>query len=157
MIMKSISAKILQVVVVLVGIAALAFLVWEPQVEGRNAHATFFQIYFTDPFLAYVYISSVPFFLAIYQAFKTLGHVGRDSLFSPESLKSLRAIKYCALSMIGFVVGGEIYITFGISEDRAGGVFMGLLVALGSIVMAAAASMFEGILKDVMERLKLKS
>lgn len=143
--------------VVLVGIAALAFLVWEPQVEGRNAHATFFQIYFTDPFLAYVYISSVPFFVALYQAFKTLGHVGRDNLFSPESLKSLRVIKYCALSMIGFVVGGEIYIMFGISDDRAGGVFMGLLVVLGSILMAAAASMFEGILKDVMERLKLKS
>jgi len=154
---KFISSRILQSAVVLIGIAALAFLLLEPRVEGRNLHATFFQIYFTDPFLAYAYFSSIPLFVALYQAFKVLGRVGRGGLFSQATLKSLRTIKICAMAMIGFVVGGEIYIMFGISDDRAGGVFMGALIALVSTVMAAAASMFEGILQDVMDRLPSKS
>lgn len=40
-------------VVVLGGIGALAFMLWEPHLEGRNAHAGLFEIYFKDPFLAY--------------------------------------------------------------------------------------------------------
>jgi hypothetical protein len=60
--MKGSSTVFLQVVVVLIGIGALAIMLWEPHIEGRNAHATLFEIYFKDPFLAYAYIGSIPFF-----------------------------------------------------------------------------------------------
>jgi uncharacterized membrane protein YraQ (UPF0718 family) len=56
-------------VVVLMGIGTLVLLLWEPQIEGRNAHATLYQIYFNDPFLAYAYIASIAFFVALYQTF----------------------------------------------------------------------------------------
>jgi hypothetical protein len=56
--MKSSSALFLQVVIVLMGIGALGLMLWEPHLEGRNAHATTFEIYFKDPFLAYVYVGS---------------------------------------------------------------------------------------------------
>ena len=72
--MKRSSTIFLQVVIVLIGIGALALLLWEPHIEGRNAHATLFEIYFKDPFLAYAYIASIPFFVALYQAFKLLGY-----------------------------------------------------------------------------------
>src|SRR5215813_13144690 len=101
--MKRSSAIFLQGVLVLMGIAALALLLWEPQVEGRNAHATNFEIYFKDPFLAYMYITSIPFFAALYQAFKVLGYAGRNQVFSQEAVKGLRTIKYCAVLIIGFV------------------------------------------------------
>ena len=65
--MKRSSTIFLQVVIVLIGIGALAFLLWEPHVEGVNAHATFFEVYL-DPFIAYAYIGSIPFFVALYQA-----------------------------------------------------------------------------------------
>ena len=54
--MKRSSTIFLQVVIVLIGIGALALMLWEPHIEGRNAHATLFEIYFKDPFLAYAYI-----------------------------------------------------------------------------------------------------
>jgi hypothetical protein len=57
----------LQAVIVLIGIGALALMLWEPHIEGRNAHATLFEIYFNDPFLAYAYLASIPFFVALYQ------------------------------------------------------------------------------------------
>ena len=67
------STAFLQMVTVLIGIGAFALLLWEPHIEGRNAHATLFQIYFNDPFLAYAYIASISFFAALHQAFKVLG------------------------------------------------------------------------------------
>ena len=135
--------KFLQGVVVLIGIGALAFLLWEPHIEGRNAHATLFEIYFKDPFLAYAYLASIPFFVALYQAFKVLGYIGQNKAFSQATVKVLRTIKFCALTIIGFVAVGEIFIMLDDSDDRAGGVFMGILIAFGSIAVAAAATMFE--------------
>src|SRR3954467_4397416 len=96
-IMKRSSTRFLQIVIVLIGIGALALLLWEPHVEGRNAHATLFQIYFNDPFLAYAYTASIAFFVALYQAFKLLAYIGRGEVFSSRSVKTLRTIKYCAM------------------------------------------------------------
>jgi hypothetical protein len=146
--MKRGSITLLQTVTVLIAISALVLLLWEPHIEGRNAHAGFFQIYFHDPFLAYAYLASLPFFVALHHAFKALGSAGRDKASPQAAVKSLRTIKRCAVSMIAFVVVGEIFIFLGESDDRAGGVFMGVLIALGSIVVAAAAAKFERILKN---------
>src|SRR6476620_3739372 len=140
--MKKISI-FLQTVIVLIGIGAVALLLWEPHIEGRNAHATLFQIYFNDPFLAYAYIASIPFFVALYQAFKVLGYAGQNKTFSETAVKSLRTIRYCAMAIIGFVAVGEIIIMLSNSDDRAGGVFMGILITFVAIVMAAAAVRFE--------------
>jgi hypothetical protein len=150
--MKRSSTIFLQIVIVLIGIGALALLLWEPQIEGRNAHATNFEIYFKDPFLALVYLGSIPFFAALYQAFKVLGYAGQNKIFSKEAVKSLRTIKYCALAIIGFVVVEEIviFLTHG-SDDPAGGVFVGILITFGSIVVGTAAAMFERILRNAVD------
>src|SRR5262249_50135342 len=149
--MKRGSTIFLQIVIVLIGIGALALLLWEPHIEGRNAHATLFEIYFKDPFLAYAYVGSIPFFVALYQAFNVLGYVRQNKAFSQVTVKALRTIKHCAIAIIAFVVVGEIFIMLGESDDRAGGVFMGVLITFGSIVIATAAAMFERILQNGVE------
>jgi hypothetical protein len=136
---------------VLIGIGALAFLLWEPHVEGRNAHATLFEMYFKDPFLAYMYVASIPFFAALYQAFKVLGYVRQNKTFSPATVKALRTIKYCALAIIGFVAVGVIFMINGDKDDRPAGVFMRILIIFPSIVIAAAAGMFEKILQNAVD------
>jgi Protein of unknown function (DUF2975) len=138
----------LQAVIVLIGICALALMLWEPHIEGRNAHATLFEIYFKDPFLAYAYLASILFFVALYQAFKVLGYIGQNTAFSQATMKALRTIKFCALGIIGFVAVGELFIMLGNSDDRAGGVFIGVLITFGSLVVATAAAMFERILQN---------
>ena len=138
----------LQVVIVIIGIGALALMLWEPHIEGRNAHATLIEIYFKDPFLAYAYLASIPFFVALYQAFKMLGCIGQNKAFSQATVKALRTIKFCALGIIGFVAVGELFIMLGNSDDRAGGVFMGILITFGSAVIATAVVVFERVLQS---------
>lgn len=141
--MKRGPALILQAVIVLIGIGVLVLMLWEPHIEGRNAHVTTFEIYFKDPFLAYVYLGSTPFFFALYRAFGLFGHVRHHGAFSQVTLDALRTIKHCAFAIIGFVAGAVVFILmFGDGEDRPAGVFMCFLVAFASSVIAAAAAMF---------------
>jgi hypothetical protein len=151
--MKRISTIFLQVVVVLIGIGALALMLREPWVEGVNAHATTLrEIYFDDPFLALVYIGSIPFFIAVWKAFKVLGYVRQNKTFSQAAVKSLRTIKYCALTIIGFVVVEEMFIKLNHgNDDPAGGVFIGILITFGSVVIATAAAIFEKFLQNAVD------
>ncbi len=152
--MKKSSIIFLQIVVVALGVGTLALMVWAPHLEGRNVNATLFEIYFKDPFLAYVYITSVTFFVALHQAFKLLGYVGQNKVFSHNSVKALRTIKYCALSLIGFLAGAEAYffvVQRGKGDDIAGGVMVGLAMIFISVVVATAAAVFEKTLQGAVE------
>ncbi len=152
--MKRRSILFLQIVIGLIGLVALALLLWEPQVEGRNAHASQFEIYFKDPFLILVYVGLIPFFVALYRAIQALGCVGRNEAFSPDVVKALKTIKYCALAIIGFVVLEEIWILVvsgGDDENPGAPIFLGLLIGLPSIVVATAAGMFERVLQNAVE------
>ncbi|HEX5083228.1 MAG TPA: DUF2975 domain-containing protein [Blastocatellia bacterium] len=151
--MKRSSTIFLQIVIVLIGIGALALLLWEPHLEGRNAHATLFEIYFKDPFLAYAYTGSIAFFVALYQAFKLLSYIGANEVFSQRSVKALRTIKYCAMALVAFIVGAEAYLFIFVrgKDDIAGGVMIGLLMIFVSVVAATAAAVFERLLQSAVE------
>lgn len=151
--MRKCSTIFLQVVIVLIGVGTLAFMLWEPHLEGRNAHATLFQIYFKDPFLAYAYTASIAYFVALYQAFKLLGRVGRNEVFSQASVKALRTIKYCSMILIVFIVGAEAHSFLYVRghDDIAGGVAIGLILIFASVVVAAVAAVSERLLQSAIE------
>jgi len=151
--MKRSSTIFLQVVIVLIGIGALALMLWEPHIEGRNVHATLFEIYFKDPFLAYAYLASVAFFVALYQAFKLLGYIGQNKVFTLNSVRALRTIKYCAISLVGFIVVAEAYLFIAVrgDDDIAGGVAIGLVMIFLSAVIATAAAVFERLLQSAVD------
>ena len=139
------STMFLQALVVLAGIAFLAFMIWEPQIEGRNAHATLFEIYFKDPFLAYLYLASIAFFVALFQMFKLIGYVGENRALSRDSVRSLRTIKFCALVLVAMIGAAVAYLFIAVrgEDDIAGGVAMGLMIILVSAGVAAAAAVGE--------------
>jgi hypothetical protein len=149
--MKSGATLFLRAVLVLFGIGALVILLVEPHLEGRNAHATVFEIYFKDPFLAYAYIASIPFFVGLYHAIKVLGHAGRNAEFSASTVRSVRTIKYCAIAIIGFIAGGEVWILSQDSDDHAGGVMIGVFIAFASILVATAMAVLERTLQKAVD------
>ena len=151
--MKRSSTIFLQAVIVLIGAGSIVLMLWEPHLEGRNANATLFEIYFKDAFLAYAYIATVPFFVALYQAFTLLGYIGQNKVFSLNSVRALRTIKYCAISIVGFLVGAEAYLFIAVrgKDDIAGGVAMGLFLIFTSSVIATAAAVFERMLQGAVD------
>src|SRR5262245_36371835 len=152
------STVFLQVVIVLIGLGVLAFLLWEPHVEGVNAHAKFFEVYF-DLFVAYVYIASIPFFVALYQAVKLLGYARENNVFSRGAVNALRTIKYCALITAGAIVvaiaflmvHARLYPEIGAQDGPEGAVALGIVATFASIVIATAAAVFERILQNAVD------
>jgi hypothetical protein len=80
-----------------------------------------------------------------------LEYVRQNKTFSQATVKALRTIKYCAIAIIGFVTVSVIFIMFADKDDRPAGVFMRILIAFPSIVIATAAAMFEWILQNAVD------
>jgi hypothetical protein len=142
--MKKILTILLQIVIVLIGIAVLAFIIWEPLIEGRNTHATLYQVYFNDSFLAYAYMASILFFVSLYQIFQLLGYVRHNTIVSQESAKALRTIRYCMIALATLLIAAVAYLSIvRPGDDIAGGVAISLFLTLISIAFATIAAMFE--------------
>jgi len=150
--MKKSSTIFLQVVIVLVGIVVLAIMVRFPLTEGRAANLDLFSIY-ADPFLAYGYLAAIPFFVALYQAFKLLGYIRQNKVFSPNSVKALRTIKYCAIVLIILIMMAALYIRIfhAADDDPAGFIAVCIVATFISIVIATAAAVFERLLQNAVD------
>lgn len=126
---------LLRILILLFGMIIFAFLIWFPQVEGRNVNADFYQIYFQDPFLAYVYFMSIPFFTGLYNAFKFVGSF---------SVKALRNIRFSSISFAVLIFGAMSHIMMLAQEDDSPGiVLIAFIILLSSVGVAFTASKFE--------------
>jgi len=150
--MNRISIIFLQAVIVLVGIVALAILIRFPLTEGRAANLDLFSIYF-DPFILYGYAASIAFFVALYKAFKLLGYIGQNKVFSSKSVKTLKSIKYCAfvLSILIVLAGLYIRLFHNKEDDPAGFLAICIVTTFASIVVATAAAIFEKLLQNAID------
>ncbi len=136
--MKRILPLVLQAAVVLLAIGAVAFLLWAPAVDGANANSTVFQIYFTDPFVAYVYLASIAYFVGLHRAFTLLGDFRKRGTCSPVTVDALRSIRRCAFWILAAVPGGMAFILSGTPEPP--GIVMGLFVAVVASLVAVGAT-----------------
>lgn len=151
--MKRSSTLFLKAVILLVGIGVLTAMIWFPQTEGRAANLELISIY-KDPFIIYLFIVSIPFFTALYQAFKLLNYIDNKKIFSQPAVKTVGTIKYCAITFVGLLVVAIAYVSL-ISkvthDDGAGAIAVGLVTIFASIVISAAAGLFEKLLQNAVD------
>ena len=150
--MKRISIIFLQAVIVLIGIVALSIMIRFPMMEGRAQNLDLFSIYF-DPFILYGYASSIAFFVALYKAFQLLGYIGQNKLFSQNSIRALRNIKYCAITLSVLIVSAGLYIRIfhNKEDDPAGFLAMCIVMTFITIVIATAMAVLEKILQNAVD------
>lgn len=150
--MKRIPTIFLQAVIVLIGIVVLAVLIRLPLIEGRAANLDLLSIY-ADPFILYGYAASIAFFVALYKAFKLLGYIGQNKVFSSSSVGALKSIKYCAIVLSILIVTAGLYIKIfhDKEDDPAGFLAICIVTTFASIVIATAAAIFEKILQNAID------
>lgn len=150
--MKKISIVFLQIAIVLLAMAALALLIWVPQTEGRAANLDLFSIY-ADPLILYGYTASIAFFIALYKAFRLLGYIGQNQVFSANAVNALKSIKYCGIALGILIVLAGVYIRIFHSkeDDPAGFLAMCIVTTFVSLVVATAAAIFQKILQNAID------
>ena len=149
--MKQASTLFLKIVLCLIAIAAFIWLIWFPQLEGRAANLDLIDIY-KDPLIIYTYIGSIPFFVALYQAFNLLIHVDDNKIFSQSSVDAVNNIKKCAIIFSSFILLGILYIRLFVrGEDPAGVTGLSVFIIFASIVIATAAAIFQRLLQNAVD------
>ena len=150
--MKRISIVFLQAVIVLIGIVALVIIIRLPLTEGRAVNLDLLSIY-SDPFILYGYVASIAFFVALYKAFKLLGYIGQNKVFSSSSVKALKSIKYCAIVLSILIVLAGLYIKLfhNKEDDPAGFLTICIVTTFVCIVLATAAAIFEKLLQTAID------
>ena len=89
--MKRGSTLFLKLIVLLIAIVVLTWMIVFPRLEGRATNLDLISIY-TDPFIIYGYVASIPFFVGLFQALRLLGYVERDTIFSQTAIRAVGTI-----------------------------------------------------------------
>lgn len=137
------STLFLKIAVILIGIPVLAMCIfWLPG----------FVDYLPYPVLICVYATAIAFYFALYQALKLLSYIDRNKAFSELSVKALKNIKYCAIT-IGIIYMGLIPLLFPIADtdDAPGLVAFPCIIVFASFVIAVFAAVLQRLLKEVMD------
>ncbi|WP_216368515.1 DUF2975 domain-containing protein [Limnovirga soli] len=124
-------------------------MIYFPTTEGRAEHLDLLSIY-TDPFIMYAYLASIPFFVALYKAFRLLGYIGDNKIFSPSALMVLRSIQYCAIVQCILIVIAGIYsrIFHDKEDDPAGFMALCMIGSFIAITVAIVAAVFGKIVQQ---------
>ncbi|GMK44844.1 hypothetical protein PghCCS26_19720 [Paenibacillus glycanilyticus] len=97
----------------------------------------------------------IPYFIALYTVMKLLGYIDNNTAFSELSVRALKKIKYCGVSIgIIFVAMMPFVFIMARQEDAPGIIVIGLAVAFASFVVAVFGALLERLLQNA---IKLKS
>lgn len=138
------------IVIGLVGFALSIFLV--PEIADYMA-----RLYPEAHFLKYfvyigLYPTAIPFYYALYQAFKLLNYIDGNNAFSEPSVQALKIIKYCAavISVI-FMLDLPLFYLFAERDDAPGVIIVGLIMIFASMVIAVFAAVLQKSLKNAID------
>lgn len=149
--MKRGSTLFLKFVLLLITLITLIGLIWFPQTEGRAANLDLISIY-TDPFIVYIYIGSIPFFVGLYQAFKLLNFIDANHAFSQGAINTLKNMKFASLSLIGSIILALFYIRFfAHGDDPAGPTMLGFFAVFATAVITTATAVFQRLFQNAVD------
>ncbi|WP_410981638.1 DUF2975 domain-containing protein [Bacillus cereus] len=149
--MKQVSTLFLKIAVMLIGIPILALCIFGlPWLANNPVNPNYAHILY--PILIIMYVSVIPFFVALYQAFRLLSYIDKNKAFSKLSVKALKNIKYCAITIsILYVVGMPLFYFMAEIDDAPGIIVIGLVVIFASMVIAVFAAVLQKLLKEAID------
>lgn len=147
------STTFLKAVIVLFGLAALALCVFVvPEIAGFAAELYSDMGYIQALVMIDLYGAALPFYIALYQAFKLLGYIDQNKAFSETSVQVLKNIKHCAVAISGmFVIGMPLFYLMAERDDAPGIILIGMIIILASMVIAVFAAVLQKLLNEAIE------
>ncbi|MET3696552.1 hypothetical protein SAMN05877753_103203 [Bacillus oleivorans] len=151
--MKQVSTLFLKIAVILIGIPILALCIFlVPKLGDLAAQLLPEAAYIKYLVWIVFYASAIPFYFALYQAFKLLRYIDKNEAFSQISVKALMKIKYCAVTIsVLHVLVLPLFYLFTEIDDAPGVIFVGLLVPFASMVIAVFAAVLQKLLQEAID------
>ena len=101
------------------------------------------------PIIIGMYVSVIPFFFALYEAFKLLSYIDKNQAFSKLSVVALKKIKWCAITISGLyvLIIPFVYIVAEL-DDAPGLIIIGMVPIFASMVIAVFAAVLQRLLEE---------
>lgn len=143
----------LKVAVILIGIPVLALCIFVvPEIANYAVELYPDQTYLKYLVFIDLYATVIPFYFALYQAFKLLSYIDNNNAFSGLSVRILKNIKYCAITISSlFVVGMPLFYLIAERDDAPGIIVIGMVLIFASMVIAVFAAVLQKLLKEAIE------
>ncbi|MFC4321242.1 DUF2975 domain-containing protein [Litchfieldia salsa] len=154
--MKRGSTLFLKLAVILIGLPVLALCIFLVPEIARFA-AELYPDMASIKYLVFIdlYAAAIPFYFALYQAFNLLGYIDRNNAFSELSVRALKKIKFCAITISSiFVLGMPLFFLIADKDDAPGIILIGMVLILASMVIAVFAAVLQRLLQ---EAIRIKS
>lgn len=141
------STFFLKAVIALFGIGVLALCIFVLPIGITNKHVGMYR-----PILIGMYIPAIPFFIGIYQTLKLLHYIDTNKAFSERSVKALKYITYCGLTIGGLYAIGMPYIWLVAQKDDAPGVvLLGLVFTFAPLGIAVISTLLQKLLQNAID------
>lgn len=102
------------------------------------------------PLIIVLYAAAIPFFVALYQAFRLLQCIDHSRAFSEFSVKAIKRIKYSAFAIFALFAGSlPFFFLLAVKDDAPGLLLIGLVITFVSVVIAVFAAVLERLLQEV--------
>ncbi|MBT2733448.1 DUF2975 domain-containing protein [Bacillus sp. ISL-7] len=147
--MKQVTTLVLKLAVIFIGISVLALCIFLVPHMGNFA-AKLYPNIAPMKYLVFIvmYGAAVPFYFALYQAFNLLRYIDENTAFSELSVKALKNIKCCAITISGlYVLGLPLFHFIAKKVDPPIGL-MGLIIIFASLVIAVFAAILQRLLQE---------
>ncbi|MGG3470298.1 DUF2975 domain-containing protein [Neobacillus pocheonensis] len=144
------STTFLKVIIFLAGIAVLALCIFLVPKIGNFAGELYPDIaYMKSLVLIDMYAAAIPFYLALYQAFQLLSYIDKNQAFSELSVKALKNIKYCAITISTlYLLGMPLYYLMSKKIDPPSFMPIGMVIIFASMVIAVFAAVLQRLLQE---------
>ncbi len=146
--MKLGSTLFLRIAVFLIGTPVIALCIFGiPWLANNPVNPDYAHILY--PILIGMFVSVIPFCIALYQAFKILNFIDKNKAFSELSVKALKNIKFCAITIGGIyvVIMPFVYLVAEL-DDAPGMIIMGMIPAFTSMVIALSTAVLQKLLQE---------
>ncbi|MFB7142703.1 DUF2975 domain-containing protein [Gottfriedia sp. NPDC056225] len=151
--MKQGSTLFLKIVVILIGIPVLALCIFVVP-EIANYAAKLYPKIALMKYLIFIdlYAAAIPFYFALYQAFKLLIYIDQNKAFSELSVNSLKNIKLSAIAIsVLYVLGLPLFYLIADMDDAPGIIVIGMILIFASMVIAVFAAVLQRLLKEAID------
>ena len=147
--MKRGTTLFLKMAVILIGIPILALCIFLVPKIGNFAGELYPEMaYMKSLVLIDMYAAAIPFYFALYQAFNLLRYIEENTAFSKLSVKALKNIKCCAITISGlYILGLPLFHFIAKKVDPPIGL-MGLIIIFASLVIAVFAAILQRLLQE---------
>lgn len=151
--MKRVSTIFLKIAVILIGIPVLALCIFlVPEIAKFAAELYPNIAYMKYLVFIYFYVTAIPYYIALYQAFNLLGYIDKNKAFSELSVRALKNIKYCAMTIsILYVIGMPLFYLVAEKDDAPGIILIGLVLIFASMVIAIFAAVLQKLLQEAID------